>query len=91
MKLNLWPLCFISYKFDLGRNDAGQVVYGRSYACFIKIRKDVADDKGILAHELEHVRQAWRLLLIGHALLLYYPPYRAWCERKAMIVQLSVK
>jgi hypothetical protein len=90
MKLNLWPLCFISYNSDLGRRD-GKVVYGRSYACFVKIRKDVADDKGILAHELEHVRQAWCGLLILHWILLYYPAYRAWCEKRAMLTQLTCK
>jgi hypothetical protein len=40
-----------------------------------------------LQHEFEHVRQAWRGLIIFHLFLLAIPKYRVWCEKKAMEVQ----
>jgi hypothetical protein len=55
------------------------------------VRNDVVGDKCILAHEYEHIRQAWRGLIIFHMLLLYIPKYRAWCEKKAMKVQEEVE
>jgi hypothetical protein len=86
MKLNLRPLCVILYRPDLGTKN-GLPIYGYNQGPVVWIRNDVVDDPGVLAHELEHVRQAWRGLLIFHSLLLCYPPYRAWTEREAMKVQ----
>lgn len=86
MKLNLSPLCLIFYKPDLGTRN-GEVIYGEAKGPFIWLREDCLDDAGILNHELEHVRQAWRGLIIFHTILLWIPAYREWCEKKALVIQ----
>ena len=54
----------------------------------IIIDPEYKDDEGIYQHELEHVKQAARLLFIGHALLyLFVRAYRKWAEVKAYAVQ----
>jgi hypothetical protein len=88
MKFNLSPPCLIFYRPDLGLRD-GQIMYGEAKGPFVWIREDVKDDKGILAHELEHARQFWAWGLIIHMLLLWIPRYRAWSERKAYTKQMQ--
>lgn len=51
---------------------------------FIFIRPEYRGDTGLLAHEQVHVRQAWRGLLIIHALCyLLSPRYKLECEVEA--------
>ena len=48
---------------------------------FILIRPIYKEDKGLLAHEVEHVKQAWIGLLLGHQLLYTLSQrYRLYCE-----------
>lgn len=82
MKLNLWPLCLIFYRPDLGKRNGLQIL-GTTKPPFVWIREDCRADESTLRHELWHVGQAWRMLLIFHYLLLWVPRYRAWCEKKA--------
>jgi hypothetical protein len=89
MKFNLSPPCIIFYRPDLGLRN-GETIYGEAKSFVVWIRDDVKDDKGVLEHELEHVRQFWRHGLIIHMILLWYPPYRAWTEQQAMDVQRKV-
>jgi hypothetical protein len=88
MKLNLFPPCVIIYKLELGSRD-NKTIYGLSKGFMVWIRKDVAEDRGVLEHELEHVRQAWRGLILFHMILLLIPSYRTWCEKKAVEKQNS--
>lgn len=87
MKLRLSPLCVILYKDDLGLRD-GDIIYGSAKGPIISIRNDVKDDKGVLEHEFEHVRQFWHLGWF-HMLFLWIPAYRAWTEREALIKQMK--
>lgn len=51
-------------------------VGGSTIACFVKIDNACKGDKGILAHELIHVRQFWLYVAIGcifAALLAFLP------------------
>jgi hypothetical protein len=82
MKLNLNPLCLITYKPDLGTRD-GETIYGLTRGFCVWIREDVRDDEGILKHELEHIRQFWKMGIF-HMILLNFPAYRARCEKRAM-------
>jgi hypothetical protein len=90
MKLNLSPLCLIFYRSDLGLDkDNNKPILGLAKGPIVWILESSKNDKGVLAHELEHVRQAWRGLIIFHALLLFIPAYDKWCEKKAMEAQLQ--
>jgi hypothetical protein len=88
MKFNLSPPCVIIYKTDLGLRD-GMTIYGESKGFVVWIRNDMIYDKGVLEHELEHVRQAWKGLILFHMILLWIPSYRTWCEKKATEKQNS--
>ena len=81
--INLWPPALIIYKPDLGLRN-GKVIYGTTRGPVVWIREDTKEDKGVLAHELEHVRQFWCYGLLIHMVLLNFPSYRAWTEVKAM-------
>lgn len=89
MKFNLNPPCVILYRDTLGRNKAGETIYGLTRGPVVWIVKGT--NKGVLAHEFEHVKQWWMHGLFVHSLLLRVPRYRAWCEAKAMKVQLEAK
>jgi hypothetical protein len=57
---------------------------------FVRIRPKYKDDQGILAHELEHVRQWW-CNPIGHGLMyLFIKSYRRWAEVRAYKIQLAL-
>jgi len=70
MKLNIYPLCLIFYRPDLGTRN-GAPIFGLSKDPIVWIREDAKGDACILAHELEHIRQAWRGLIIIHMILLW--------------------
>ena len=64
-------------------------VAGRANAFVVRIRPSYAGDEGILQHELTHVKQAYRLLLIGHAMLyIFSKRYRYAAEVEAYKAQL---
>lgn len=65
---------------------------GKQILFFILLRpKYKGLDAGIHMHELEHVEQAWRLLLIFHSLAyLLIRKYRLWAEVKAYRRQIAV-
>jgi hypothetical protein len=55
----------------------------------IRVLKKYRDDKGILEHELVHVKQ-WFFTLSLHSLLyLIFPEYRLWSEVEAYKEQLK--
>jgi hypothetical protein len=91
MKMNIFPLCVIIYKPSLGTRD-GQEILGEAIGPVVWIREDVKDDKGIMAHEMWHVRQSWKTLIIGHWILhAFSAKYRVWCEEQAALAQLYVQ
>lgn len=48
--------------------------------CILLLERHRAD-AALHEHELEHVEQAWRGLLVIHGVLyLVWPPYRLWAE-----------
>jgi hypothetical protein len=77
----------IFYRPDLGLRD-GLTIYGEAKGPVVWILESVKDDVGVLNHELEHVRQFWRLGIF-HPLLLWIPAYRRWAERKALEKQIK--
>ena len=62
---------------------------GKALGPIILIRPAYRGDAGLLAHEVEHVRQFWSSL--GFMLLLYplVRSYREKCEAKAFAVQVK--
>lgn len=65
-------------------------VGGQAKAWFVKILPKYKEDKGILAHELVHVRQFWTKGLLVHMLRYTYSKnYRLQCEIEAYKVQLT--
>jgi hypothetical protein len=88
--MSMNPLSIILYRPDLGTRN-GETIYGEAKGFVIWIREDMRGDKGVLEHELEHVRQFWKHGLLIHMILLWYPPYRAWCEKKALEKQYEAQ
>jgi hypothetical protein len=56
---------------------------------FIKIRPSHMDDKGLFAHELEHVRQFWMFSLFHCLAYGRLDSYTLWCEVQAYRKQLE--
>ena len=62
---------------------------GCAWAWIVKIRPKYRDDAGLLAHELVHVRQWWRLLILHPILYAWSKRYRLRCEVEAYREQLT--
>ncbi len=80
MKINPWPLALIFTRKTLGTKGGLQRL-GKEYGPIVFLLEDYSEKD--LKHALWHVGQAWRGLIIIHALLLFIPEYKAWGERKA--------
>ena len=88
MKFNLLPPVFIFYVNKIDKYD---ITHGASYGFWITIVKRYKDDKGLLAHELEHAKQFYLHGLIIHKYLYkFWKYYRFWCELKAYARQWKV-
>lgn len=64
MKLNAFPPALI---FTVGQMSEGFA--GLTNGPFVRIHESHSEDSGLIAHELEHVRQFWICAAIGLALL----------------------
>lgn len=62
---------------------------GMANAFVVRIRPKYRDDKGLIAHELEHVRQFWVTLGLHGIFYMLSKRYRLWSEIRAYRVQLS--
>lgn len=63
---------------------------GCANAMIVRIRPKYEGDEGLLQHELTHVKQAYRLLILFHALLyLFCDSYRLRAEVEAYRKQLE--
>lgn len=63
---------------------------GCANAMIVRIRPKYVNDEGLLQHELTHVKQAYRLLILFHSLLyLLDDPYRLHAEVEAYRKQLE--
>jgi len=62
---------------------------GYSRAWFVRIRPAYKDDKGLEAHEVEHVRHWWYSLGFSSILYLLSKRFRLWAEVKCYKVQLE--
>jgi len=62
---------------------------GYSRAWFIGIRPAYKDDKGLLFHEIEHVRHWWYSLGFSSILYLLSKRFRLWAEVNCYLVQLK--
>lgn len=60
MKLNRWPLAFIFTADALAAGAGGDAKF-----CRVRVLPKCQDDAGLLAHELTHVKQFWRLALLA--------------------------
>jgi len=89
VKLHLNPPCLIFTRADLGKNDKGEKIYG--YAQWFLVYLLEGSNKGVLEHELEHVRQFWELGIIHGLRIKYDKKYLARCEAEAMEKQLAAK
>ena len=63
---------------------------GTTSGIFIKIRPNYKDDKGLLEHELVHVKQWYRTFTLHSILYKYSSKYRLNSEIEAYKVQLKV-
>ncbi|HUV64412.1 MAG TPA: hypothetical protein VMW24_10980 [Sedimentisphaerales bacterium] len=85
MTINWCPPAFVSYVNTLPHGFGGM-----ANGIFIRILKKYENDKGLLMHELEHVKQGWCLLFVFHILLYRYNRgYRQWAEVKAYRKQMK--
>ena len=62
---------------------------GCANAFVIRIRPAYKDDKGLLAHEIEHVRHWWYSLGFSSILYLLSKRFRLWAEVQCYKVQLE--
>lgn len=62
---------------------------GRAYGIFVRIKKGYEDDEGLIEHELQHIRQFYRLPLIHFALYKFSAWYRYNAELECYKIQLS--
>jgi len=62
---------------------------GYSKVWFIGIRPAYKDDKGLEAHEVEHVRHWWYSLGFSSILYLLSKRFRLWAEAQCYKVQLE--
>ena len=61
----------------------------RTNGFVVRVRKFRSADEGVIRHELVHVKQWYRMLLIFHPLLYrLWPRYRIWSEAEAFREQL---
>jgi len=81
-----WPFAIVIYTERVPKDSAG-VANG----FVVRILPEYRDDKGLLVHELEHVRQWWMHGLTIHDLLyLFVRRYRLWAEVQAYRKQVAV-
>lgn len=65
----------------------GEVI-GRAHWTYVEILESEKDNKGLLAHELEHCRQGWILPFLHKALRGVSLRYREYAEASAYAKQL---
>jgi hypothetical protein len=63
-------------------------VAGRAHWVWCEILADEKDNAGLLAHELTHCKQSWKLPFIHKPLRGLSLRYRAWAEASAYAAQL---
>lgn len=85
MKATLCPPAIVIYTDRVPRGSAGV-----ANAFVVRIRPDYRDDRGLLVHELEHVRQWWVMPVISDLLYLFSRRYRLWAEVRAYRKQVDV-
>ena len=61
---------------------------GKTRGIFIRINKKYLNDRGLLEHELTHVKQFYKLPIIHSLLYLLIKNYRYECELEAYVEQL---
>jgi hypothetical protein len=78
---------FVIYKsWLMAKWQTGRVLFG----CIIQIRPELKEDKGLLQHELEHIKQ-WQKRWLTHPILYRFSKkYRLQCEAAAYKVQVDV-
>jgi hypothetical protein len=88
MEIKLIFPAIVFYTQSNVRKHTGYIVRGKAAAFLIFINAIYKYDKGLLAHELTHVKQWWtRGLLIHNILYGAIPRYRLWAEAKAYHTQ----
>ena len=85
MQFNFVPPALIFYT-GWGLSDG---VAGASNGPVVRIRPNLVSDRGLLMHELEHVRQWWITLGLGPLAYLVSRHYRRWSESRAYRVQMN--
>lgn len=84
MKITLLPPAIVIYTDRVPKGSAGV-----ANAFVVRIRPKYKNDVGLLAHELEHVRQWWVLPLISDFMYLFSKRYRMWAEAEAYRKQIK--
>jgi hypothetical protein len=77
-------LIFYVNKVQKGK---GYVVRGKTIGPVVIIGTSYEKDRGLLEHEIEHVRQFWTHGLFIHSYLYLIRKYRLWCECMAYYKQ----
>ena len=90
MKIKLWPLALIFYVNKI-KSDSTGVTHGIANAFVVRIVNSHAQDKGLLVHELTHVKRFWlHGLLVELVLYRFFPRYRLSAEAEAYARQWLV-
>jgi hypothetical protein len=85
--IGLIPVFFV----DKPSLDKHGITHGASYGFFVLIIKKYENDKGLLAHEAQHVKQFWtRGLMIHKLLYAFWKYYRFKCELDAYVKQWKI-
>jgi hypothetical protein len=88
MKVSLLPPSLVFYVKQI---DKDNIVHGATNGFIIRINNKYKNDKGLLAHELEHVKQFWTRGGIIHLLMYqFWTYYRFRCELFAYIKQWTI-
>jgi len=81
----IWkPFSVVTYSNKVKEGSAGQAT-----AFFVKIRPSHKGDKGLLVHELTHVRQFYRLFVVHSLLYKLSKRYRYKSELEAYVNQIK--
>jgi len=82
----IYPTFYVTWIFTLLRKERSA---GIAVGPLIFIRPKYKDDKGLLEHEKEHVRQFWKYLGINGLLYFFSQKWRYKFELDAYKVQLK--
>lgn len=89
MQLRFVYGCFPALVFAVGDHKQTRWGDARTNGFVIRVRRRLSQDEGVIRHELVHVKQWYRMLILFHPILYaVWPKYRIWSEAEAFREQL---